>query len=100
MKLEFTCTRLAPSPTGALHLGHARTFLITWWLARQAGAKILMRMDDLDAGRAKPATPPTSPAVGPLLVPRGEPRCAALGPAPQPLGAAGAAGRGGGGDFP
>ncbi len=52
--LSFRATRLAPSPTGALHLGHARTFLITWWLARQAGAKIYMRMEDLDAGRAKP----------------------------------------------
>jgi glutamyl-tRNA synthetase len=49
----FTRTRLAPSPTGALHLGHARTFLITWWLARQAGASVIMRMEDLDAGRAK-----------------------------------------------
>lgn len=51
---KFHATRLAPSPTGALHLGHARTFLITWLLARQAGAKIYMRMEDLDAGRAKP----------------------------------------------
>lgn len=50
----FTRTRLAPSPTGALHLGHARTFLITWWLARQAGAEIVLRMEDLDAGRARP----------------------------------------------
>jgi glutamyl-tRNA synthetase len=50
---EFKATRLAPSPTGALHLGHARTFLITWWLARQAGARVYMRMEDLDAGRAK-----------------------------------------------
>jgi glutamyl-tRNA synthetase len=52
--LRFHATRLAPSPTGALHLGHARTFLLTWWLARQAGARIFMRMEDLDAGRAKP----------------------------------------------
>ncbi len=50
----FSATRLAPSPTGALHLGHARTFLITWWMARHCGAKIYMRMEDLDAGRAKP----------------------------------------------
>ncbi|MFN5707352.1 MAG: glutamate--tRNA ligase family protein, partial [Planctomycetota bacterium] len=28
-------TRLAPSPTGALHLGNARTFLVNWALARQ-----------------------------------------------------------------
>jgi glutamyl-tRNA synthetase len=53
---SFTCTRLAPSPTGALHLGHARTFLITWWLARSAGARIILRMEDLDSRRAKPAS--------------------------------------------
>jgi glutamyl-tRNA synthetase len=52
--ITFRATRLAPSPTGALHLGHARTFLITWWMARQSGAKIYMRMEDLDATRAKP----------------------------------------------
>jgi glutamyl-tRNA synthetase len=52
--LSFERTRLAPSPTGALHLGHARTFLITWCLARQARAEIVMRMEDLDATRAKP----------------------------------------------
>jgi glutamyl-tRNA synthetase len=52
--IPFHATRLAPSPTGALHLGHARTFLVTWWLARRAGAKIFMRMEDLDLGRAKP----------------------------------------------
>ena len=51
--MQFTATRLAPSPTGALHLGHARTFLIAWWMARQARAKIYMRMEDLDGGRAK-----------------------------------------------
>lgn len=53
LPIAFTRTRLAPSPTGALHLGHARTFLITWWLARQAGARVFMRMEDLDVGRAK-----------------------------------------------
>lgn len=52
--ITFSATRLAPSPTGALHLGHARTFLITWWLARQAGASIFMRMEDLDLTRARP----------------------------------------------
>ncbi|HVX83458.1 MAG TPA: tRNA glutamyl-Q(34) synthetase GluQRS [Phycisphaerae bacterium] len=52
--LIFRATRLAPSPTGALHLGHARTFLVSWWMARQAGARVFMRMEDLDAGRARP----------------------------------------------
>ena len=51
--MNFIRTRLAPSPTGALHLGHARTFLITWWLARNCGAQVIMRMEDLDAARRK-----------------------------------------------
>jgi glutamyl-tRNA synthetase len=46
-------TRLAPSPTGALHLGNARTFLINWLLARQNGWRILLRIDDLDGPRIK-----------------------------------------------
>ncbi len=44
-------TRLAPSPTGALHLGHAFTFLLNWALARRLGWRVLLRMDDLDAPR-------------------------------------------------
>jgi len=47
-------TRLAPSPTGALHLGNARTFLINWAHARQTGARIQLRIDDLDGPRVKP----------------------------------------------
>lgn len=46
-------TRLAPSPTGALHLGNARTFLITWSLARAAGWRIVLRIEDLDGPRIK-----------------------------------------------
>lgn len=46
-------TRLAPSPTGALHLGNARTFLVTWALARQRGWQIVMRIEDLDGPRIK-----------------------------------------------
>ncbi|MEZ6212293.1 MAG: tRNA glutamyl-Q(34) synthetase GluQRS [Phycisphaerales bacterium] len=46
-------TRLAPSPTGALHLGNARTFLINWALARRNGWKIVMRIEDLDGPRIK-----------------------------------------------
>jgi glutamyl/glutaminyl-tRNA synthetase len=41
-------TRLAPSPTGTLHLGNARTFLINWALAGQNGWRIVMRIEDLD----------------------------------------------------
>ena len=46
-------TRLAPSPTGALHLGNARTFLINWAVARQAGWGVLMRIEDMDGPRVK-----------------------------------------------
>ena len=46
-------TRLAPSPTGALHLGNARTFLVNWLLARQQGWKIVLRIEDLDGPRIK-----------------------------------------------
>ncbi len=46
-------TRLAPSPTGALHLGNARTFLITWALARSRDWRVVLRIEDLDTPRVK-----------------------------------------------
>lgn len=46
-------SRLAPSPTGALHLGNARTFLINWAMARQRDWKLLLRIEDLDGPRVK-----------------------------------------------
>lgn len=46
-------TRLAPSPTGALHLGNARTFLVNWALARQQGWEVVLRIEDLDGPRIK-----------------------------------------------
>jgi glutamyl-tRNA synthetase len=46
-------TRLAPSPTGALHLGNARSFLVNWALARQQGWEIVLRVEDLDGPRVK-----------------------------------------------
>ena len=46
--------RLAPSPTGRLHLGHARTFLVAWLRARQAGGQLVMRMEDIDRPRVVP----------------------------------------------
>ena len=45
--------RLAPSPTGGLHLGHARTFLIAWLAARHAGGRVILRIEDLDASRVR-----------------------------------------------
>ncbi len=47
-------SRLAPSPTGAQHLGNARTHLIAYWAARQAGGELVFRIDDLDSPRVKP----------------------------------------------
>lgn len=46
-------TRLAPSPTGALHLGNALTFLTNWALARRLGWRIVLRIEDLDGPRIK-----------------------------------------------
>src|SRR5437588_6131220 len=48
-------TRLAPSPTGALHLGNARSFLVNWLLARQRGWRVILRIEDLDGPRIKPS---------------------------------------------
>lgn len=46
--------RLAPSPTGALHLGNARTFMVAWLRARSLGGRVVMRMEDLDHPKDKP----------------------------------------------
>lgn len=46
--------RLAPSPTGLLHLGHARTFWTAQERARAAGGALLLRNDDLDRARCRP----------------------------------------------
>ena len=51
MRAQGGITRLAPSPTGALHLGHAFAFTANWLLARRLGWRVLLRMDDLDAPR-------------------------------------------------
>jgi glutamyl-tRNA synthetase len=45
--------RLAPSPTGYLHLGHARTFWVAWQRARAAHGKLIFRNEDLDYQRCK-----------------------------------------------
>ena len=46
--------RLAPSPTGALHLGNVRTFMIAYLRARSLGGKVILRIEDLDHPRDKP----------------------------------------------
>ena len=46
--------RLAPSPTGAQHVGNARTYLIAWLAARSRGGRIILRIEDIDSPRVKP----------------------------------------------
>ena len=45
--------RLAPSPTGNLHLGNAWAFLLAWLFARQAGGTLVLRMEDIDPARSR-----------------------------------------------
>jgi glutamyl-Q tRNA(Asp) synthetase len=47
-------TRFAPSPTGFLHLGHAFSALTAFDAARSAGGRFLLRIEDIDQGRARP----------------------------------------------
>jgi glutamyl-tRNA synthetase len=46
--------RLAPSPTGAQHIGNARTYLLAWLSARSRGGRLIFRMEDIDSPRIKP----------------------------------------------
>jgi glutamyl/glutaminyl-tRNA synthetase len=46
--------RIAPSPTGYLHVGHALTFWCAQERARAAGGELVLRMEDLDSGRCRP----------------------------------------------
>ncbi len=48
-----TVGRLAPSPTGALHLGNARSLLLAWLSARSRGGRVVLRMEDLDHPKVK-----------------------------------------------
>jgi glutamyl-Q tRNA(Asp) synthetase len=50
-----TVTRFAPSPTGLLHLGHAFSALTAFCAAREAGGRFLLRIEDIDPVRCKPA---------------------------------------------
>ncbi len=54
-------TRFAPSPTGYLHLGGARTALFNWLYARHNGGKFLLRIEDTDRARS------TQPAIDAIL---------------------------------
>jgi glutamyl-tRNA synthetase len=52
---EPVVTRFAPSPTGFLHIGGARTALFNWLYARGRGGKMLLRIEDTDRERSTPA---------------------------------------------
>src|SRR6266446_6641068 len=54
-------TRFAPSPTGFLHIGGARTALFNWLYARHTGGKFLLRIEDTDRARS------TEPAVKAII---------------------------------
>ena len=54
-------TRFAPSPTGFLHIGGARTALFNWLFARHHGGKYLLRIEDTDRARS------TEPAIEAIL---------------------------------
>jgi glutamyl-tRNA synthetase len=50
----MTVTRFAPSPTGFLHVGGARTALFNWLFARRTGGRYLLRIEDTDTAREVP----------------------------------------------
>ncbi|GAB7080024.1 glutamate--tRNA ligase [Megalodesulfovibrio paquesii] len=50
----MTTTRFAPSPTGALHIGGARTAIFSWLLARNQGGQFRLRIEDTDRERSLP----------------------------------------------
>ena len=58
---QSVVTRFAPSPTGFLHIGNARTGLFSWLYARHHGGKALLRIEDTDKARS------TQPAIDVIL---------------------------------
>jgi glutamyl-tRNA synthetase len=60
-KIEGVVTRFAPSPTGYLHIGGARTALFNYLFARHHGGKYLLRIEDTDKARS------TQPAIDAIL---------------------------------
>src|SRR5262249_21779826 len=58
---DSVVTRLAPSPTGFLHIGGARTALFNWLYAKKRGGKMLLRIEDTDRERS------TEPAISAIL---------------------------------
>src|SRR6478735_3654914 len=60
-KTKGVVTRFAPSPTGYLHIGGARTALFNWLFARHHGGQYLLRIEDTDKARS------TQPAIAAIL---------------------------------
>src|SRR5229473_7103700 len=52
-KSEKVRVRFAPSPTGQLHVGNARTALVNWLFARQHGGSHILRIEDTDLERSE-----------------------------------------------
>jgi len=52
--MKPVCTRFAPSPTGYLHIGGARTALFSWAYARRHGGTFILRVEDTDVARSTP----------------------------------------------
>jgi glutamyl-tRNA synthetase len=61
IETETVVTRFAPSPTGFLHIGGARTALFNWLFARHHGGRFLLRIEDTDRARS------TEPAIAAIL---------------------------------
>jgi glutamyl-tRNA synthetase len=49
----MTILRFAPSPTGRIHIGNARTAILNWLLAQKTGGQFILRYDDTDTARSK-----------------------------------------------
>jgi glutamyl-Q tRNA(Asp) synthetase len=53
LAVDKLVTRFAPSPTGLLHLGHARSALEGWTAAQESGGRFLLRIEDIDTSRCR-----------------------------------------------
>ena len=57
--------RFAPSPTGRIHIGNARTAILNWLMARKTGGQFVLRYDDTDTARSTRNSPTASPWTSP-----------------------------------
>jgi glutamyl-tRNA synthetase len=51
--MSLPTVRFAPSPTGRIHIGNARTALLNWLFAKQRGGTFVLRFDDTDTARSR-----------------------------------------------